>query len=67
MSILSAFPWEDLGAVLRKELNQRPPDWPVYLKGDPNMDFGVVGKAIGEIRGEGAEVIILTERSWPKR
>jgi biopolymer transport protein ExbD len=59
--------WEVFGSVLRGELSQRPPDWPVYLKGDPNMDFAVVGRAIDEIRGQGAEVIILTQRSWPKR
>ena len=51
--------WDDLDAVLRKQLSIRPPNWPVYLEGDPNMDFGWAAKAIDVIRGAHAEVMLV--------
>ncbi len=52
--------WEDLGYVLEKELRRRPPNFPVYLEGDPNMDWGYAVNAIDIIRGMHAEVVLLT-------
>jgi hypothetical protein len=52
--------WEDFGVVLQKELNQRPPNWPVYFQGDPDMEWDWAGKTIDAIRGLQAEVILLT-------
>ena len=58
--------WEDLGTVLRKELRQRPPDWPVYVQGDPELEWRQVAEAIDEIRGEQAEVVLLTSAKSKK-
>lgn len=54
----------DLDAVLRRELDRRPPNWPVYFKGDSRNDFGYSSDVIDAIRGQGAEVIVLTRKSW---
>src|SRR3954454_18595887 len=51
--------WDDLEAVLRKQMSIRPPSWPVYLQGDANMDFGWAAKAIDIIRGAHAEVMLV--------
>ncbi|MGO9095826.1 MAG: ExbD/TolR family protein [Bryobacteraceae bacterium] len=51
--------WEDLGAVVQKELNRRPPHWPVYVEGDPDLMWGSVGHAIDIIRGANGEVVLL--------
>jgi biopolymer transport protein ExbD len=45
---------------LRSELTSRPPDWPVYVEGDPYLEFEKVAKAIDVIRAAGAEVVLLT-------
>lgn len=52
--------WEDLGALLKNELARRPPDWPVYVEGDPDLEWRRVAEAIYAVRGEQAEVILLT-------
>ena len=52
--------WEDFGAVLQKEISRRPPNWPVYVDGDPDMEWGSAVKAIDTIRGLHAEVVLLT-------
>lgn len=52
--------WEDFDIVLQKELIRRPPNWPVYLEGDPNMEWKWAVKTIDRIRGLGAEVVLLT-------
>jgi hypothetical protein len=52
--------WEDFGMVLQKQLNQRPPNWPVYLEGDPGMNWGWAVEVIDTIRGLQAEVVLLT-------
>ncbi|MGA2273122.1 MAG: hypothetical protein ABSH00_06180 [Bryobacteraceae bacterium] len=57
-----AVSWEDFEAVLRKELSSRPPNWPVYLQGDPNLEWGRVAIAIDIIRGLQAEVVLVTHR-----
>jgi hypothetical protein len=45
---------------LRTELARRPPDWPVYVEGDPNLAWRKVAEAIDAVRGQQAEVILLT-------
>jgi biopolymer transport protein ExbD len=57
--------WNDLDAVLRRQLSTRPPNWPVYLEGDPKMDFMWAGKAIDIIRGTQAEVMLVVGREQP--
>jgi len=52
--------WEAFGAALQNEINQRPPEWPVYFKGDPEMDWRWAGQAIDRIRGLQAQVVLLT-------
>jgi hypothetical protein len=52
-------PWDRLASQLRIELKQRPPNWPVYLEGDPEMNFGDAVAAIDIIRGLHAEVVLL--------
>jgi biopolymer transport protein ExbD len=52
--------WEDFSAVLHKELNHRPPNWPVYLEGNGNMEWRQAVQAIDAIRGLHAEVVLLT-------
>jgi biopolymer transport protein ExbD len=51
--------WENLGTVLQKELNRRPPHWPVYVEGDPDLMWGSVGQAIDIIQGANGEVVLL--------
>jgi hypothetical protein len=55
--------WEDFDAFLKKEIVRRPPNWPVYFEGDPEMDWQYAAKAIDRIRGLQAEVIIVTHKS----
>ena len=45
---------------LRNELTRRPPDWPVYVEGDRELEFSTVGQAIDAIRAAPAEVVLLT-------
>ncbi len=53
--------WEDLGALLKKELAQRPPGWPVYIVGDPDVEWRQVAEVIDAVRGQQAKVILLTD------
>jgi len=62
-----AVSWEDLDAVLNKELRLRPPTWPVYLEGDPAIEWGHAVKAMDVIRGLHAEVVLLTGKATPRR
>lgn len=43
--------WENLASVLRKELSQRPPDWPAYVEADPNVEWKDAASAIDAVRG----------------
>ncbi len=52
--------WADLGALLKKDLALRPPDWPVYVEGDPDLEWRQVAEAIDAVRGQQAEVVLLT-------
>jgi hypothetical protein len=51
--------WEDLATVLQTELNKRPPQWPVYVKGDPEMEWRWAAKAIDVAQGLHAQVTLL--------
>jgi len=52
--------WEDFGTVLQKEMSQRPPNWPVYVEGSGDMEWGHAVRAIDTIRGLQAQVVLLT-------
>ena len=53
-------PSQDFDTVLRKELATRPPSWPVYVEGDPDLEWRAVVRVIDEIRGFNARVVLLT-------
>jgi biopolymer transport protein ExbD len=55
--------WEDFDAALLRELKSRPPHWPVYLEGDPNLEWNWPAKVIDRIRGLQAEVVLVTRPS----
>ena len=59
--------WQDFGTVLQKELSRRPPNWPVYLEGDGDMEWRYAVNAIDTIRGLHAEVILLPATTAPVR
>jgi biopolymer transport protein ExbD len=54
---------EDFGPLLKKELASRPPDWPVYVEADPDLEWRSVAQTIDAIRGKQAEVVLLTNRA----
>jgi len=58
-------PWDDFDAILQTEINRRPPDWPVYLEGDPESDWASAVSVIDRIRGLQAQVILITRKSYP--
>jgi hypothetical protein len=58
--------WDQLGPLLDKELMRRPPDWPVYVRGDGDLEWGQVARAIDIIRGKGAQVVLVTDWGKPK-
>jgi hypothetical protein len=53
-------PWKNLTATLEIELSRRPPDWPVYLESDREIEWENAAKAIDIIRGLHTEVVLLT-------
>jgi hypothetical protein len=55
--------WEDFDAFLKKEIVRRPPNWPVYFEGDPEMDWQDAARAIDRIRGLNADVVLITNKS----
>ena len=50
----------DLGAFLAREMAKRPSDWPVYIEGDRELDFGSVAWTIDAVSAFGSKVILLT-------
>jgi biopolymer transport protein ExbD len=54
--------WDDLPTLLSTELMRRPPEWPVYVEGDPAMDWQYVVQVIDVIEGVGGRVVLLTTR-----
>jgi len=59
-------PWDQLEPLLDKELMRRPPEWPVYVQGDRELEWQGVARAIDIIRGKGAQVVLLTDWGKPK-
>jgi hypothetical protein len=59
--------WDDFGPLLNKELPRRPPNWPVYLEGDPEMEWRDAVRAIDIIRGLHGEVVLLTPSSGAQK
>lgn len=51
---------ERLDSLLREELSRRPPDWPVYVEGDGDMELKEVLAVIDRLRGLHADVVLLT-------
>lgn len=49
----------DLDARLKHELGPRPPDWPVYVEGDPDVEWRRVAQVIDAVRGAGANVVLV--------
>ncbi len=52
--------WEQLGPLLDRGLLRRPPEWPVYVQGDRDLEWGEVLRAVDVIRGKQAQVVLLT-------
>lgn len=50
---------DGLRSRLKQELSRRPPDWPVYVVGDPDLEWRSVAEAIDAIRGAHAAVVLL--------
>jgi biopolymer transport protein ExbD len=57
--------WDELATLLKTELMRRPPEWPVYVEGDPAMDWQYAVQAIDAIEGVGGRVVLLT--TWRGR
>jgi len=55
--------WVDFDTALQKELSRRPPNWPVYIEADSDMEWGWVVQTIDRIHGLSAEVTLLTSRT----
>lgn len=51
---------EDFDSALETELRMRPPDWPVYVEGHGDLDWGEVVWAVDRVRGHRAQVVLLT-------
>lgn len=49
------------GAVLERELQKRPPEWPVYLEAGRELNWRDVVAVIDQIRGVGAEISLVTQ------
>ena len=58
--------WDQLGPLLDKELMRRPSEWPVYVRGDGDLEWRSVLRAIDIIRGKEAQVALLTDWGKPK-
>jgi biopolymer transport protein ExbD len=55
--------WNALAAVLQEEIARRPPDWPVYVQGDPQLSWGDVAPAIEIIQGLKAKALLITAKT----
>jgi hypothetical protein len=51
--------WADLESALRREMMLRPPHWPVYVEGDPDMEWQWAAMTIDVIQGMHLPVILL--------
>jgi hypothetical protein len=52
--------WEELEAVLRRELLLRPFDWPVYVEGDRDLEWKWPARAIDVVQGLHVPIVLLT-------
>ena len=59
--------WDSLAAVLQKEVNRRPPNWPVYVEGGPDMEWKWAVRAVDIVQGLQARAILLTPADMPQR
>jgi hypothetical protein len=50
----------DFAAFLRREIPKRPPDWPLYIEGDLDLEYQSVAWTIDAVSPFGAKVILLT-------
>jgi hypothetical protein len=53
----------EVETILQKELNQRPPDWPVYVEGARELDWMYVVKVIDRISSLHTRIVLLTSYS----
>jgi biopolymer transport protein ExbD len=53
---------DGLPSVLRTELPLRPPSWPVYVRGDPSLDWLWVVRVIDAVQAYEGNVVLLTSR-----
>ena len=51
--------WEDFDVLLKKRLAERPPDWPVYVEGDPELEWRAVAQTIDRIRRAGGQAALI--------
>jgi len=50
----------DFTEILRLETLKRPPDWPVYIEGNPELAFGSVAQTIDSVSAFDVKVVLLT-------
>ncbi len=50
---------KDLAATLQDEMARRPPEWPVYVQGDSELEWGDVVPVIDIIQGLGAKAVLM--------
>jgi hypothetical protein len=50
----------DFEAFLRREIPKRPPDWPVYIEGDSELEFESVARTIDAVSALRTNVVLLT-------
>jgi biopolymer transport protein ExbD len=53
---------DGLPSLLRTELPLRPPSWPVYVEGDPSLDWLWVVRVIDAVQAHGSNVVLQTSR-----
>ena len=59
--------WPELETALRAKLVHYPPHWPIYLDGDPNMDWQYAVEVTETIHSLKAEVIFLKHQQSPAK
>ncbi len=55
-------PWDNFEEHLQKALNRCPPEWPVYIEGDPELEWGAVVSVVDRIQGLHVPVTMLSRR-----
>ena len=54
-----AVPWDRFDSFIKAQLALRPPNWPVYVDGDPDINWREVAFAIDRLRGLHVEVALM--------